>query len=418
MTSQKMNEILARIDWKMGQALLPEHLIAQEESLLADSNFKFRMLGMPFYGIGSLKIIESLLAEGIFSVQEIAAVMVSGKVLVYPGNISVAPFNLNMTGTTKVALYFHLLNTPVDSSSGAIGKTESAADIPRKFYKTVFSTDQDFPDVVESLKIAEFIKSPDGIWQFSRNYVPPLLQVGTSPFFIQEIKTLSESLTNFQYSLYMDSMSYLSGDSLTTVKQCLKRVYIVQRLLANILADVHLHPFFLQEELLNLYAEVCFYREMAPENITEAYRHGNPVAIYKIIDILEKLFQMAKSLPPYIPFALTDNIYKVTLTEEVRKASSVYFLVQKDQVMRNIALSEVKLAGLSRLSAVHKMALKGIPLKRVEHPQFRHAFGSEVEFYLISEGEEWDYALSEMCAAFYNRPELADINFYIFWRIE
>ncbi|MEN6488131.1 MAG: type VI secretion system baseplate subunit TssK, partial [Smithella sp.] len=104
-----MNESLARIDWKMGQALLPEHLIAQEESLLAHNNFKFRMLGVPFYGIGSLRIIESLLAEGIFSVREIEAVTGSGTLLVYPGNISITPFNLNMPGTTKVSLYLHLL---------------------------------------------------------------------------------------------------------------------------------------------------------------------------------------------------------------------------------------------------------------------------------------------------------------------
>jgi type VI secretion system protein ImpJ len=413
-----MNENLARIDWKMGQSLLPEHLIAQEESLLADANYKFSMLGVPFYGIGRLKILESLLAEGIFSVQAIAVVTMSGTLLVYPGNINIAPFNLNMPGTTKVSLYFHLLNTLAGSSSESSAKMEGATDVPRKLYQTVFSADQDFPDVVESLKIAEFIKSPDGIWEFSKDYVPPLFQVGTSPFFRKELQTLGDSLANFQYSLYMDSMSYLSGDSLMTVKQCLKRVYVVQRLLTNILADVHLHPFFLQEELLKLYAEVCFYRGMAPENITAAYSHGNTAVIYKIIDILGNQIQMVKNLPPYIPFKLTDNVYTATLPEKVRRASSVYLLVQKDQITRKITLAEVKLAGSSRLSFVHKMALKGIPFKRVEHPQFRHAFGAEVEFYLISEGEEWDYALNEMSAAFYDRPELADTNFYIFWRIE
>lgn len=413
-----MNENLARINWKMGQALLPEHLIAQEESLLSDFNCKFGMLGIPFFGIGKLKILESLLVEGIFSVQEIAALTMSGTLLVYPGNINIAPFNLNMPGTTKVSLYFHLLNTSVDSSSESLAKTEGEQEIPRKFYRTVFSADQDFPDVVESIKIAEFVKSPDGIWEFSTDYVPPLLQVGTSPFFQKELKALSESLANFQYSLYMDSMSYLSGDSLTTVKQCLKRVYVVQRLLTNILAEVHLHPYFLHEELLKLYAEVCFYRGMAPENITAAYSHGNTAVIYKIIDILGKQIQMVKNLPPYIPFKLTDNIYQATLPEEVRRASNVYLLVQKNQITRQITMADVKLASSSRLSFVHKMALKGIPFKRVEHPQFRHAFGAEVEFYLISEGEEWDYALNEMSIAFYDRPELADTNFYIFWRIE
>jgi len=413
-----MNENLARIDWRMGQALLPEHLIAQEESLLADVNMKFRLRGLPFHGVGVLKITEPLLKEGIFAVQELAALMISGTLLAYPGNTLLAPFNLNAPGTTKVALYLHLLSVPVVSASDAPTETGSVH-VSRKFYQTVLSASQDLPDVAESFKMAEFTKSPEGIWQIAMDYVPPLFQVGASPFFRNELRSLADSLANFQYSLYMDSMSYLSGDSLTTVKQCLKSVYIVQRLLANISGDVFRpHPFYLYEELLRLYTEVCFYRGMAPENVTAAYPYNNPAAIYQIIAFLEKQIQMVKNLPPYIPFLLKDNIYSVTLPEEVRKANSIYLLVQKNQVTRKMSLADVKLASYSRLSFVHKMALKGVPLRRLDHPHFRHAFGAEVEFYQISEGEEWDYALSEMKAAFYDRPELAEANFFIFWRIE
>lgn len=403
----------------MGQALLPEHLVAQEESLLADANAKFRLLGMPFYGIGRLKITESLLAEGIFAVQEIAALTMSAKLLVYPGNIKIAPFNLNAPGSAKVSLYFHLLNTLAESSFESLTEAGGATSVPRKFYQTVLSADQDYPDVAESIKIAEFLKSPEGIWRISSDYVPPLLQIGASPFFKNELNALSGSLANFQYSLYMDSLSYLSGDSLTTVKQCLKSVYIVQRLLANIFADaLHPHPFYLYEELLRLYTEVCFYRGMAPENIIVAYSHGNPAVIYQVVAFLEKQIHMVKNMPPYIPFKLTDNVYQANLPEEVRRASSVYLLAQKNQVTRKISLTDVKLASYSRLSFVHKMALKGIPFEKMDHPHFRHSFGAEVEFYLIREGEEWDYVLNEMSVAFYDRPELTDTNFYIFWRIE
>ncbi|OPY79278.1 MAG: hypothetical protein A4E70_02170 [Syntrophus sp. PtaU1.Bin005] len=96
----------------------------------------------------------------------------------------------------------------------------------------------------------------------------------------------------------------------------------------------------------------------------------------------------------------------------------MYLLAQKDRVISRLSLDEVKLACLSRLPVVHKMALQGVPFKKVEHPSFQHSFGAEVEFYQLKEGEEWDNALNEKVVAFYNRPELKDTAFYIFWRIE
>ena len=41
---------LARIDWKMGQTLLPAHFFAQEEALVADSAARFGMVAFPWRG--------------------------------------------------------------------------------------------------------------------------------------------------------------------------------------------------------------------------------------------------------------------------------------------------------------------------------------------------------------------------------
>jgi type VI secretion system protein ImpJ len=128
--------------------------------------------------------------------------------------------------------------------------------------------------------------------------------------------------------------------------------------------------------------------------------------------------QLVRTLPPYLPFELVDNIYQVKLPDEIRQATNVYLLAQKDRIITQLSLDELKLAGFSRLPVVHKMALQGIPFKKVEHPSFQHSFGAEVEFYQLREGEEWDHALNETTVAFYNRPELRGTTFYIFWRIE
>ncbi|MCX5847182.1 MAG: type VI secretion system baseplate subunit TssK [Deltaproteobacteria bacterium] len=414
-----MDDKLARVCWKMGQTLLPEHLLALEDSLLANTVLRYRMQGLPSYGIGKLILNESLLGEGIFSVQEMTLVMSSGLLLSVPANAKLSPFNLNLPGTTKVSVYLHILNEiPAADSSPGGWEDDAEVRIPRVIHRMALSSEQDYPNVIETLKLAEFKKSPQGAWQISRDYIPPLLQLGTSPFLRSEIDALSEALALFQYNLYMDAVSYLSGDSLSSVKQCLKSVFRAQRLLANLVSQVHLHPFFLCEELLTLYTEVCFYRNTTPENITSAYNHDQLAFLNTIIDLINKQMQLVRSLPPYLPFELGDNIYQVKLPAEIRQATNVYLLAQKDRIITQLSIGDMKLASFSRLPVVHKMALQGIPFKRVEHPSFQHSFGAEIEFYLIKEGEEWDHALNEMTVAFYNRPDLKDTAFYIFWRIE
>lgn len=414
-----MNDKLARVCWKMGQTLLPEHLLAQEDSLLANAVLRFRMQGLPSYGLGKLIVNETLLGEGIFSIQEMTLVMASGLLLNVPGNAAVSPFNLNLPGTIKVSVYLHILNDMPTADSSTGGWEEDAdVRIPRVIHRMALSSEQDYPKALDTLKLAEFTKSPQGTWQVSQEYIPPLLQVGTSPFFRKEIDALVEALALFQYNLYMDAVSYLSGDSLSSVKQCLKSVYRSQRLLANLVSQVHLHPFYLYEDLYTLYTEVCFYRNTTPENITSAYNHNQLASLNTIIDLLHKQMQLVRTLPPYLPFELVDNIYQVKVPDEIRQATNVYLLAQKDRIITQLSLDELKLAGFSRLPVVHKMALQGIPFKKVEHPSFQHSFGAEVEFYQLREGEEWDHALNETTVAFYNRPELRGTTFYLFWRIE
>ena len=65
---------------------------------------------------------------------------------------------------------------------------------------------------------------------------------------------------------------------------------------------------------------------------------------------------------------------------------------------------------------MHKLALQGIPLKKVAQPAFQHSFGHEVEFFRIMEGEEWDNALRELSVAFYDHPQLKDMEFYLYRR--
>ena len=412
-----MVDKLARVRWEMGQTLLPGHLVAQEEALTADTVRRFRMSGLPSWGVARLKWNDTLLAEGVFSIQAATAVMPSGRLIEVSANAAVSPFNLNISGNTSVPVFCHLIE------SMAVAEDEDEApdgsSIRRNVWKLVLSSEQSLLEAVETMKIAEFEKDPEGGWKLSGRYIPPLLQVGTSPFLLRDMEELKQALELFHFKVTREiAASYLSGDSMFSAKECLKGAIGMQRFLANLLSEIHLHPYMLYEELKRFHTEVCFYRDTIPEHATEPYRHNQLAECFAgVIEPLRQQMSLIQSKSPYLPFELQDGVYKLELPAAVREAGEVYFLVQKGHVNMPASLEGIKLAGISRLPLIHKLALLGIPLVKIERPPFQQRFGPEVDFYAIAPGEEWDRALGESSVAFYDAPKCRDLRFFLYWRL-
>ncbi|MCG8471655.1 MAG: type VI secretion system baseplate subunit TssK [Desulfobacterales bacterium] len=412
-----MSEKLARVHWEMGQALLPEHLVALEESILTDTMMRFRIQGLPFFGVGALRFNNALLNEGILSMETFSFVSGSGRLILAPGNAKVAPLSLESTGMASVSVYLHLMESPEKKGGALKGGDQGDAVVKRRYIHLELSAEQNLAGAFETVKLVVASKNPEGIWSLSPDYFPPLIQMGASPFFKEELESLSEALELFRYNLTMDSSSYLNGDSLFSVKQCLKSVMKTQRVLASIQKGVHMHPYHLYEEVQTLYADVCFFRNANPEKVTQPYDHTNPMVMKEAMHRLMDQMQLVKARPVYVGFKRQDNLYQVALPEDVRQAADVYFLVQKHQTSDRISVENLKIAGAARLPFVHKMALHGIPIRKVERPPFQHTFGAEVEFYQIRESEEWDHALNEKSLAFFNRPDLSGADYYVYWRM-
>ena len=411
-----MADKLARVQWKMGQALLPEHFVAQEGAFEADSIIRSRLTGVPGYGVAALKINDTLLSEGVFSIPGLTIVMPSGLLLDVPGNARITSLNLNLPGLSLVPVYLHVLKSKSNAEQGE--NSEQDSEIFRIIYQLVLSSEQSYADAFETMKLAQFEKDPDGIWVLSSSYIPPLLQTGTSPFLESELTELSHALEPFQYKLSQEiAASYLSGDSLTSVKQCLKSVYTIQRFLSNIFSRINIHPYYVYEALKNFYTEVCFYENTVPENITNPFdcdQLGKCFA--EIFEPLKQQMQVVQSPSPYLPFELKNNVWQIKLPPRIREAREIYFLIQKKHVSEIVSLKELKLASVSRVSLVHKLALQGIPLQKINRPPFQHTFGSEVDFFLVSQGEEWDHALREMTLGFYHSNQYEGMNYYLYWR--
>lgn len=120
-----MIDRLGRVEWEMGQTLLPEHLVAQEDSLIAESILRFRANGLPDYGVVRLQWNETLLLQGVFAIQGMVLIMPSGMLLSLRENAVVSPYNLNVSGSVEVPVYCHLLDR--NGAGGDGGLTASGA---------------------------------------------------------------------------------------------------------------------------------------------------------------------------------------------------------------------------------------------------------------------------------------------------
>lgn len=404
----------------MGQALLPEHLYAQEESLLADSALRFSLRGIPNYGLYELRWNEALLTEGMLSLEMMTLIMPSGLLLALKKNAQVTALNLNLSGVSVVPVYLHVRGLPENTDEPNIGRqTVERDNISCWGWSLALSTEQEHQDTLESFYLAEFKKQPNGSWELSQDYIPPLIGIGKVPFLKQDLVNITHKLEAYHYQLTQEITAiYLSGFSLVNAKQCQRRVVQILRFLANLSAEISPHPYEVYEHLKNFYVELCFYQNSDPQFAITPYRHEQLAVVFsEIIPPLLSELKFSQTRSPYLPLKSIDGIIQTNLPKEIREAKEVYLLVQKGQISKNVNIEGLKVAAVNRIAELHKFYLQGISTERVIRPPFQHSFGPEVDIYRLSEGEEWDHALNSLTLGFYDDPKFAEEKFFLYWRL-
>ena len=89
---------LARLNWYLGQTLLPEHFQVQEDALLAELRLRTSLSGAPAHGVVRLACNQTMLQEGLLSISALTVVMRNGLLIDIPGNSTLQPFSLKCPG--------------------------------------------------------------------------------------------------------------------------------------------------------------------------------------------------------------------------------------------------------------------------------------------------------------------------------
>ncbi len=410
---------LARVDWRMGQALLPEHLQAQEEALLANVEIRMASFPAPLYGISELSWNDELLKTGVLSLTSATLLMPSGCLVNIPGNAVSAPYDLDLLGVSNVAVFCHLLGQGDDASASDGGwRAELQAHVPRITYQLVLSSEQSQSGALSSLRLADFEKVPDGAWKLSTTYVPPLSRLATSPFLMAELNEVRASIKSFSYRLLENTDSAPDGAGSFASKDCLFVVFRVQRMLDDLLGEIKLHPYYVYEALRDLYVAVSLYSQCVPDRASRPYAHEDLAGCFEeVLSALGDHLATSSHAAPYVSFVQHDGVLQADIPEVVRSARQVFLLVQKGSATQTIELGDLKLASPSRLAMVHRMALDGIPARPAARPPVAQTFGPEIEFFELGREDEWERALRQAVVGFYASQEITDAGyrFFLYW---
>lgn len=408
----------SRVHWHMGQALLPEHFYAQEQSLREEMTLRLRLSRAPSFGIASLAWDEFQLQKGVISLQEMTLVLPSGLLVDIPGNTSPAFLNLNATGANRAPVFVHLQSGYETTSVSQDGSADDG--VERVIQKVELSIEPYSATGAESFKLAQVECGPDGVWSIDPTYLPAMLQVGSEPFFksyVERCQAITRALR--QVLLEEVKENYLAAEGQATAKQCLRGLFAFTAFLGDLTGELRPHPYEVFSAIRSLYVDVCMFRNVHPAGLDRGYQHEELAgSLEALLSELEQQVHIGRQRLPYTELERQDGMFACALGKDVRRARDVFLLVQKPKVGAKLDLGRVKLASESRINLVHERALRGIPFHKLESPPFHHGLASTIEFFAILPGQEWDYAVAEGRVVLFDTPALADCRLYLYWREE
>jgi type VI secretion system protein ImpJ len=412
---------MTRVDWHMGQALLPEHFQTQEESLWAESALRFSLLAKPAWGLGEFSWDPSRLETGLLLVDKLSLVFESGTVLSIPGNASTASLDLTQIGSTNASVFVlrkegtKKVNVPVeDKGQGSGGK------VRRLELNIELSTEQSSGE--ECFKLAEVRQDAKGAWSFCDDYVPPLLRVRPGVLFDAFLRRTDELLVQLRQLLAKELQeNHLSGETHILAKQALRSLFGLQATLTDIRGDVFPHPQELYNRLRTLLIDLAVLGDLskAAETATtkSPYKHDSLAECFGLLlNEAEAITARGSRAAPYVKFTKGEGAWHCDLPKHARAARYVYLMVQKREVAARLQLGRVKLASPKRLKLLHERSLPGIAFSEVERPPFAQVLSSAIDFYSLAAGQEWDFAVAEGQVVLYDTEALKDCDLYLYFR--
>lgn len=409
---------LKRVGWQIGQPLLPIHLVAQEDSLLSHLNFCIQNLGVPYYGIGNLQWDDTLLSQGVVSISKMTIVFPSGEIIDVPENGKISSYDLNLAGLNQVSIWVHLLKQ--SSEQEFFGESlEEEEKVIFSINQLVLTNEHHRYDAKVSLKLAEFERDVENRWKLVETYTPPLFTIIAHPFLTTKLSSIRSIVEHFQRELELEATSGKLFEQRTLhTKFCLIEIAKLRQFFLNMDRNVVTHPYYLYLQLTQFLSTVALLYMDKPDLSIIPYQHEKLGLLFsKLADILINYLKPKSEKLSSIQFEKHSNCYvSERMPQDLHDANEIYFVLQAVDPKAKFKIEGLKLAGYSRLYSVHRFALTGVILLRLESAPFNNSFSRSAHIYKVERDSEWDTALDEGKLAFSFQNENSDLQAFLYWK--
>lgn len=447
---------LARVDWKLGQALMPAHFLWQEDSLRSEFEARFAHQARPMWGVARLLWDETILRKaGRLILREVQLVLETGLLIDVPGNARSVALDLVADENGHADVFLYVVSTPdlvrgaaTDQEGSLIELRMQKLELSQRsiktpqpgFYLGRFFPDQPRDDESEFDATSQPKTNRIG-WRWDASYVPPLICLGALPAFAQaRLEFFSGALAEWMDVLRTQAVDngiavHKRVEAQLLLRSALGLQWYLHQLKPGLaplstdsrISETHsefrVHPFELYERFVALYLDVHSFRTTPQQALQRsapralAYAHDDLARTFDDVEraITEELSRPRADSPqwPFVEDELT-GVSVCELPKGLSLDSEVYLLVQFQRGSESDSADAVagldprllglKLAEPATLDSVERRALPGIVITRVKLVPFPHDFDTTVtQFYRLQPSEELSAAKRAGKVAFRRR---------------
>lgn len=419
-----MNFELALHAWIPGQLLSPGHFERQEQALLAHMAARFRLSGLPAYGIAALELDPEELERGWVVVRKLEWVLRDGTFLSTEGNVEpIEPLEVDPRQVVPV----HAVVLPPREPGDGV---EASQVLPRCHRVRLVAGHPPWPGDPalasrreQSMQLLTLEPKRGGKGARLGAYVPPLLHVCTTPFLRAELLALYESIAYVNDALRDGTRSRAATGARSSEVQ--RRLVQGQKLRAVLRESsvVHdrwsgrgprLHPYQLFCALRDYACELS----AAPGSVIDpellVYDHDDLRGSYGAL--LTALSGEASTAPDPTPVGLElvreGRLFIARDLPEtmLRGDREVCLAVHGD-----VRLEDLVLGSPGRLPTLHELLLPGLRAAPVQF-SYAPAGGPDTRYYRLEcSGVEWEHVRRERALCF-QRPAGVAVRATLLWR--
>jgi len=440
-----------KIIWYEGMNLEPQHFQQLTRSIDHNLNFRIKTVRSNDWGIASISVDDDAIANGNFKLSDCKGTMPDGLSFHMPDKDPLPPsrsFSGDFPATQeKFGIYLSIANDRISGQNYSLdeavnkrgtrysldqimindentGTGEREIGVARTNFKILFESES--TEDLTSLKIAEIVRSPEGEYTLSKEYIAPSLFIKSSDNLTALLNRLFELLIARSNALRKRRRQLPDGNMEMTPNDMpifwlLYSVNSYIPILNQCLGDGQVHPEAVYASLLSLIGQLSTFSaddNILPQDFPQ-YDHNNPSGGFQRIE--KSLMQLLGDITPaknYIQIDLEkkgETIFIGQVADKTVFKDSKFFLVcsseSLDENLVNELPMKLRIASPEVIKQVLSSATPALAIKYVPRPPAGVPVRPQSHYFrLEKEGQFWKQIENSKTVVIYKPAEFSKVE--------